>query len=141
MVGGFADRHVESLRLPGTGRLLQWRDDGFWRDLNDAQHRDELSGAHVPADDEWVPWRGVRRPQAWGGDWGGAPAWWMVYGELPGDAVPSVVLADGTCPPVVRVGQVWACEWRSAAQAASVRVDGERFAFAFSEPPYRRFLG
>lgn len=134
-------RDITTLRLPGIGWLLQWRSDGFWRDLNDAQHHDELSGSHVPAEDDWVRWSGFAQPQGRGGEWGGVATWWLIYGELPGGATPSVVLADGTSPPVLRLGRVWACEWRTAAQPATVRVRGEQFELAFAEPQYRRSLG
>lgn len=140
MVGGSADGHIATLRLPGIGWLLQWRSDGFWRELNHAQYRAERDGSHLPAEDDWVRWSGTRRPQARGGDWGGTSSWWLVYGELPGAGTPSVVLADGTCPPVPRLGRVWACEWLSEAQAATVRVDGEQFDHSFTEPLYRRLL-
>lgn len=132
---------IATLRLPGIGWLLQWRGDGFWRELNDAQHHDELAGSFMPSEDEWVRWTGRSRPQARGGAWGGVATWWLVYGELPGEATPSVGLADGTCPPVLRLGRVWACEWRSVAQPVTVSVASERFDFAFAEPQYRRSLG
>jgi hypothetical protein len=136
-----AARDIASLRLPGIGWLLQWRTDGFWRDLNDAQHHDELGGSHVPPDDDWVRWSGLAQPQARGGEWGGVETWWLLYGELPGSATPTVVLADGTRPPVLVLEQVWACEWRAVAQPVSVRVGAEEFDFALAEPQYRRFLG
>ncbi|MCU7729110.1 hypothetical protein ODJ79_35810 [Actinoplanes sp. KI2] len=131
-------RHIATLHLPGSGRLLQWRSDGCWRELNDAQHRAELDGSHLPAAEEWVRWSGLSRPQARGGGWDGGPAWWLVHGELPGRATPSVVLADGSRPPVRSLGRVWACEWFSPAQAATVRVAGEQFTLPFAEPYYRR---
>ena len=60
------DRHIATLRLPGIGRLPQWRDDGFRRELDDARHRAERDGAHRPAEDDRVRWTGIRRPQARG---------------------------------------------------------------------------
>jgi hypothetical protein len=136
-----AARDITTLRLPGIGWLLQWRSDGFWRDLNDAQQHDELDGSHVLAEDEWVRWSGLAQPQTRGGEWGGVATWWLIYGELPGSDTPGVVLADGTSPPVLRLGRVWACEWRAVAQLATVRVEGEQFDLAFVEPRYRRSLG
>ncbi|MEU4221131.1 hypothetical protein [Actinoplanes sp. NPDC026623] len=72
--------------------------------------------------------------------WGGVTAWWLVYGELPGSTAPSVVLADGTRPSVLLLGRLWACEWHTVAQPATVCVDGERFDLPFREPFYRRHL-
>lgn len=141
MADDSAARDITTLRLPGIGWLLQWRGDGFWRDLNDAQHHDELNGTHVPTQEDWVCWSGLAQPQARGGEWGGVATWWLIYGELPGSAAPSVVLADGTRPPVILLARVWACEWRAVAQPATVRVEGEQFNFVFAEPQYRRFLG
>jgi hypothetical protein len=139
VVGGSAG-HIVTLILPGSGWLLQWRSDGFWRELNDAQHRAELDGSHLPAENEWVRWSGFYQPQARGGDWDRGPTWWFVYGELPGRATPSVVLADGKRPPVLLLGRVWACEWLSEAQPATVHVEGKQFNLPFTEPFYRRFL-
>jgi hypothetical protein len=136
-----AANDITTLRLPGIGWLLQWRSDGFWRDLNNAQHHDELDGSHLPAEDDWVRWHGRAQPQARGGEWGGVATWWLIYGELPGNVIPHVVLADGTYPPVLRLGRVWACEWRAVAQPATVHVGGEQFNLAFAEPQYRRSLG
>lgn len=141
MADDSAASDITTLRLPGKGWLLQWRGDGFWRDLNDSQHHAELSGLQVPTEDEWLRWNGRVRPQARGGGWGGVATWWLIYGELPGSATPSVVLADGTRPPVLLLRRLWACEWRAVAQPATVHVEGERFDFEFAEPYYRRFPG
>ncbi|XVV12632.1 hypothetical protein ACQP2X_48975 [Actinoplanes sp. CA-131856] len=73
MTGSAGERRVSTLRLPGIGHLLQWRSDGFWRELGDVQHRDEAAGMFIPGEDEWD----------------GAATWWMVYGEQ----VPDVVVA------------------------------------------------
>ena len=133
---------IATLRLPGIGHLLQWRSDGSWRELSDLQHHDELDGSHVPAEDEWARWSGLTHPQGRGGDWGGVVTWWLLFGEVPGSATPSVTLADGTRPPVLRLGRLWACEWRSVAQPATVRhAGGERFDVPFTEPFYRRSPG
>ena len=129
---------VETLRLPGIGWLLQWRSDGCWRELSDAQNRAERDGAHAPASDEWARWSGSAQPQARGGGWDGTRVWWLLYGELPDDAAANVVLADGAQPPVLSLGQLWACEWESAAQAATVHVAGNKFDIPFTEPHYRR---
>jgi hypothetical protein len=141
MVGGATHEHVQSLVLPGSGWLLQWRSDGFWREVDSAQHRAEVGGSHLPAEDDWVRWSGTFHQQAKGGGWDGRPTWWLIYGELPEHATPSVVLADGQRPSVVLlVGKVWACEWFSQPQPATLHMGGEQFAFAFAEPRYRRFL-
>jgi len=136
------EKEVTTLRLPGINWLLQWRSDGFWRDLNDAQYRDELSGLHAPSGEEWVEWSGISQPQARGGEWGGTSTWWLIYGEVPaGSGTPSVALADGTRPPVLLLGRLWACEWRAVAQPATVRVGREQFHIPFAEPEYRRLWG
>ncbi len=88
-----------------------------------------------------MPWSGLAQPQARGGAWGGITTWWLVYGEQPGSAVPTVVLADGTRPTVLQVGRMWACEWRAVAQPATVRVGGDQFDLEFAEPQYRRPTG
>ncbi|MEV4349143.1 hypothetical protein AB0J83_32195 [Actinoplanes sp. NPDC049596] len=133
--------HVSEIELPGTGWWLQWRRDGSWRDLNDAQHRDEAAGLYAPADDDWAAWTGDPQPRARGGDWDGAPTWWLAYGELPADGeVVTVVLDDGTHPAVHVLGRVWACEWRAAAQPAIVHVADQTFVLPFTEPMYRRWL-
>lgn len=129
---------VDTLRLPGIGRLLQWRADGHWRELNDMQHEAEKDGSHIPGEDDWVRWSGAAQPQARGGEWGGGATWWLVYGELPTGATPEVELADGTRPPVPRVGRLWAAEWHSVAQPATVHVGAQRFDLPFFEPHYRR---
>jgi hypothetical protein len=130
---------VETLRMPGIGWLLQWRSDGFWRELSDAQNRAERDGVHVPAEDEWACWSASTSPRGRGGGWDGSAVWWLLYGELPDDAtLAGVVLADGSRPPVLRLGKMWACEWESVAQPATVCVAGDRFDVPFTEPHYRR---
>ena len=140
MVGRPTGEHIQTLTLPGSGWFLQWRSDGFWRELNSAQHRAELDGAHVPAEDDWVRWSGTYHQQAKGGGWDGVPTWWLLYGELPANGTPSVVLDDGQRPAVLLVGKVWASEWLSAPQPATLHLDGRQFIFPFAEPHYRRFL-
>lgn len=115
-----AARDITTLRLPGIGWLLQWRSDGFWRELNESQHYAELNGSHVPTEDEWARWSGLAQPHARGGEWGGIATWWLVYGERPGSTTPSVVLADGTRPSLLLLGRLWACEWHAVAQSATV---------------------
>jgi hypothetical protein len=138
IAAGAAAEDITTLRLPGIGWLLQWRSDGCWRELDEIQHQDELDGLHIPDEDEWVRWSGHFQPQARGGGWGGVATWWLIYGELSGGTTPSGVLADGTRPPVLLLGRLWACEWRAVAQMATAHVEGERFDFPFFEPFYRR---
>ena len=80
----------------------------------------------------------THHPPGRGGDWGGVATWWSLFGELPGHVTPTVVLADGVRPPVLRLARLWACEWHAVAQAATVQVAGERFDIPFTEPFYRR---
>ncbi|MFG1606695.1 hypothetical protein [Actinoplanes sp. NPDC049265] len=137
MTGSAGQPRVSTLRLPGVGYLLQWRSDGFWRELNDVQDRDEAAGMFLPGEDEWAAWTGVAQPYSRGGGWGGAAAWWMVYGELPGEQTPDVVLADGARPPAQVLGRVWACEWHAVARPATVHLQGRQFVLPFAEPAYR----
>jgi len=133
---------ISTVRLPGTGWVVQWRSDGYWRDLNDAQHRDEQSGVHLPAEEDWTRWSATLQPQARGGEWGGVTTWWLIHGELPEDGeTPTVVLADGARPVVHLLGRVWACEWQAAAQPLTVHVGGRQFDLPFTEPHYLRFSG
>lgn len=146
MPGNAGEREIATLHLPGIGHLLQWRSDGFWRELSDDQYRDEADGVFVPAEDEWVAWSGFTQPQARGGQWGGVSTWWLVYGELPrtraaGAVIASVVLEDGTRPPIHVLGNVWGCEWRAVAQPVTVRVAEQEFILPFLEPMYRRHGG
>ena len=120
------------LELPGAGWWLQWRRDGFWRELNAAQHRDELDGLHVAGADDWVAWSGFVQPQARVGERDGGSTWWLLYGEMPDAATPTVVLDDGTRPPVHVLGRVWACEWRAAAQPVTVHVASQKFTLPFT---------
>jgi hypothetical protein len=62
VAGHVGEREIATLRLPGVGYLLQWRSDGFWRELGDDQYRAETDGALVPAEDEWVAWTGFTQP-------------------------------------------------------------------------------
>ncbi|MEU7905772.1 hypothetical protein [Actinoplanes sp. NPDC049118] len=135
------DSGLLELALPGIGHWLQWRSDGSWRELNDAQRRDELDGVHVANADDWVAWSGFIQPQGRGGEWGGVSTWWLLCGEVPDDTTPTVVLEDGTRPPVHVLGRVWACEWRAAAQPVTVHVAGQQFTPPFAEPMYRRSYG
>ena len=130
--------HVETLVLPGSGWCLQWRADGYWRELGGDQLRDEHAGLHVPDDDDWVRWSGTYHQQARGGGWDGVPVWWVLSGELPDETAPDVVLADGRRPAPHTVGRVWACEWLSVAQPATLHLAGGRYHFPFAEPMVRR---
>ncbi|GAA3344763.1 hypothetical protein GCM10020358_49300 [Amorphoplanes nipponensis] len=133
---------VQTLVLSASGWLLQWRSDGRWRELSDAQHESEVDGSQQPLEDEWVRWSGTFDRQAKGGArWDGVATWWLLYGELPEDSTPIVVLADGQRPAVLQVGKVWACEWVSIAQPATLHLAGEQITFPFTEPFYRRDLG
>ena len=125
MTGGPDALDITTLRLPGCGWVFQWRGDGFWRELSDLQHQDELNGVHMADEEEWVGWSGLPQPQARGGAWDGIPAWWLVYGELPAGTAPTVDVTDGTRPPVLVLGRVWACEWH-APRPAGDREGGRR---------------
>jgi hypothetical protein len=129
---------IETLALAASRWLFQWRSDGCWRQLNREQYDDERNGVHTPAEDDWVRWTGARDSLQAGGEgpWDGTPTWWFVYGELPAGERPRVQLADGTEPQVLTVGRVWACEWVSAAQPATVHLDGTQAQLLFRRPDY-----
>ncbi|MEV6350678.1 hypothetical protein [Actinoplanes sp. NPDC051851] len=130
---------VATLRLPGKGWLLQWRSDGFWRDLGDDQYRDERDGVHQPTENEWGRWTGVAPPTARGTGWDTGTGWWLLHGERPDTDLPYVELADGTRPPVAVLEGVWACEWHGIARPATVHVGREQFHIPFATP-LRRWL-
>lgn len=121
---------VETLVLPLSGWVLQWRTDGWWREVQPAQFRAEQAGEAVP-DDDWVRWTGKLIRAAKGGSGSGAPRWWLIYDELPLAEEPHVLLGDGTGPPIVILGRIWACEWFSPGQQVTVTVGRERWVVPF----------
>ncbi|GAA4975592.1 hypothetical protein [Kineococcus glutinatus] len=133
-------QEVQTLVLPASGWLLQWRSDACWREVQAEQYQAELDGMHQPMEEyEWVPWSGTYHPGGRGGGrWDGTATWWLLRGELPDGAWPEVVLADGQHPPILHVGKVWACEWVSPAQPATLRLGAEEHIAPFAEPLHRR---
>jgi hypothetical protein len=125
---------VETLVLPLSHWVFQWRDDGFWREVDPAQYRDELDGVFTSNGDDWVRWTGTVHRLARGG-WSLQPRWRMVYSELTPGTTPRVVLADGTVPTIVLIGQVWVCEWVSVPQPARVTVGAEQWVVPFDRRP------
>lgn len=115
---------IESVTLPLSGQLFQWRDDMRWRRVSVQQAEAEAQGVFVPQEGEWIPWTGTihgsATAQRFGSD---SPTWWLVYDELPAPQVPVVQLSDGTSPPVTVLGRIWMCEWVSLPQVASVISD------------------
>ncbi|MDX6254111.1 MAG: hypothetical protein QOJ11_445 [Frankiales bacterium] len=135
---GVDEGQVETLVLPLSGWVFQWRHDGWWREVDPDQYRDELAGVFTSSGDEWVRWTGTVHRLARGG-WALHPRWQMVYDELPEGCTPRVVLDDGTVPPIIVVGQVWVCEWVSVPQPATVTVGAEQWVMPFGRRP--EYLG
>ena len=88
----------QTLVLPLSGWVFQWRGDGCWRELAPDQYRAELDGAFTPSGDEWVRWTGTVH-RLGRGSWSRQPRWQMVYSELTPGITPQVVLLDGVVPP------------------------------------------
>jgi hypothetical protein len=44
---------IDTLVLPLSGWVFQWRADRAWRELGPQQWHDETAGTFVPGDDEW----------------------------------------------------------------------------------------
>jgi hypothetical protein len=126
---------LETLVLPLSGWVFQWRADGWWRELAPDQWRAELDGVFTPSGDEWVQWAGTVHRLAKGG-WSDAPRPFVVYSELVPGLVPQVVLADGGRPPIVRLGRIWVCEWVSLPQPATVTVGAEEWVVPFDRRPH-----
>ena len=127
---------VETLVLPLSGRVFQWRQDQTWRELDPEQLCDETAGRFVPDEDEWVHSTGTLYRQGRGGGWTGEPTWWLVYDELPPGGTPQVRLPDGTEPPVVTLGGIWMCEWVSLPQPATVTVGSESWVVPYERPRF-----
>lgn len=113
---------VQSLRLPGSRWVLQWRDDGRWRDVTTDQLADELLDRQPPSTDDWVPWTGDHGWQGRGGSVDGGPATFSLIGELPAEGDVEVRLADGSRPAVHTVGKIWGATWHAAPQPVTVLV-------------------
>lgn len=126
---------VETRFLPLSGWLFQWRADGYWRELNDKQHRAELAGGFVPGEDDWIRWTGSTQRMAKGG-WSLRPRWQLVYSELTPGAPPRVVLEDATEPPILQIGGVWMCEWVSTPRPVTVMVGSESWVVPFGRRPH-----
>ena len=108
--------------LPLSSWVFQWRDDGCWRELGASQHEDELAGRVNPPADDWVEWTGTTYHLSRAESSVLETGWRLVYSELPRDCSPSVVLVDGTKPPVVVLGGLWMAEWVGGGLPAQVTV-------------------
>lgn len=125
---------VQTLVLPLSGWIFQWRSDDHWRELDADQYRAEQDGTHVPGEDEWVAWTGTLHRLARGG-WGQRPRWQLIYSELTDGRQPHVVVADGTEPPIMTFGGLWLCEWIGVPQPATVTVGPERWVVPLGRRP------
>lgn len=77
------DARVETLVLPLSGWLLQWRNDDHWRSLLVSVHRDELAGPSDLEEPDWVTWTGTDQLVGRSSGHGHAPStWWLLFGEL-----------------------------------------------------------
>lgn len=113
---------IETVVLPCSSWVFQWRDDGCWRELNASQHEDELAGRFSPPADDWVKWTGTNYHLSRAESAISETGWRLVYSELPRDCSPGVVLADGTIPPIVVLGGLWMSEWVGGGLPATVTV-------------------
>lgn len=116
---------IETVVLPLSGWVFQWRVDGYWRELNRAQYDDELAGRFEPRVDDWVRWTGTLHRQARGHFAAGDTGWKLVYDELHDDATARVVLADGSEPPITVLGRIWMSEWVGDQLPATVTVGSD----------------
>ncbi|HEY3924607.1 MAG TPA: hypothetical protein VGL75_08590 [Acidothermaceae bacterium] len=142
---------IETVSLPLSSWVFQWRDDGYWRELCLAQHDDELAGRFNPPADDWVEWTGTTYHLSRAESALSTTGWRLVYSELPRDCSPSVVLVDGTNPPIVVLGGLWMSEWVGGGLPATVTVGTDSWALspsrirgifnAGSDPQSRGWVG
>lgn len=125
---------VDTVLLPLSGMRLMWHPSGFWRSIPSDQWGLEQTGEWLPDVTDWFRWTGGNTNGLRGEYPPGyvdRPTWWMALGELPVAGVRvTVTLEDGTEPPVVIVGLIWACEWVSFYQPATVQVGDEEWTTA-----------
>jgi hypothetical protein len=127
---------IETLVLPLSGWVFQWRADQAWRELGPTQWHDEMGGTFVPGEEEWVRWTGTLHRTSRAQGWTGDPSWWLIYDERPAGISPQVRLHDGTEPPVVTLGGIWMCEWVSRPQPATVTIGEQGWVIHFERPHY-----
>jgi len=114
---------VQELILPLSQLRLWWRPtDQTWRYVEGA-YADNAEFLEL-TEDAWSRWTGAAEGQLHAGFQPEAyereQSWWVVFGEVTADsAEPVVTLADGTRPPVQRLGPLFAAEWVSASQQAT----------------------
>jgi hypothetical protein len=113
---------IETVLLPLSGWVFQWRDDDHWRDLNRAQYVDELAGRFEPQADEWVRWTGTLYRQAKRHSALAPTGWQLLYDELPDGATARVVLANASEPSITVLGRIWMSEWIGGYLPAMVTV-------------------
>lgn len=116
---------IESVVMPLSSWVFQWRDDGWWRELSLAQHEDELAGRFTPRADDWVEWTGTLHRQSRAESAVLTKGWRLVYSELPRDCSARVVLVDGTEPPIVMLRGLWMSEWVGGGLPATVTVGAD----------------
>ena len=123
---------IDTLVTPGFGWVFQWREDGWWRDLDREQLRDEEAGGYVAEQDDRVRWTGTL-PVCLGRGLSldDRPRWFLVHGELLLTGAAHVRLRDGTEPAVLTLGRIWVCEWFSSTQDATVTVGGRASVMPF----------
>lgn len=116
---------IETVMLPLSGWVFQWRDDGHWRELNRAQYDDELAGRFEPRADDWARWTGTLHRQARRHSVLAPTGWQLLYDELPHGATARVVLANGSEPPIAVLGGIWMSEWIGGHLPATVSVGSQ----------------
>lgn len=80
----FEGLEVQTLVLPLSRWVFQWRDDEYWRELGPDQHKAELDGVFTPDVNQWGRWTGTVHRLAHGG-WSLHPRSQMVQRACPGD--------------------------------------------------------
>lgn len=130
--GDVQDRTVIEEILPVSGWHLRWRADGYFQILR----------ADDPEDDtDWIPWTHPSESGVTGsgevppGDTN-APTWWVWWSTcLPEDEITGW-LADDHDLTIVRVGRIWAAEYRSTPQPLFLNRNGELMTLPPLRPSY-----
>jgi hypothetical protein len=133
------DGDVQVLVLPYSGVCVQWRADGKGRVVDPQQLAAENAGTHVAAEDEWTQW--IHR-DGWYGraeapDGGDEPTWWLYYGALPATGGVRAFAPGGVELPVMTLGRIWACEWRSRKKTIMLEISNKLHEARFPGRHYR----